>query len=182
VKAEVEEERLDPDEPEHMKFTVGVVNWGGPRRKGEDRYAKNLFNLPVFIAMTMEMDDIHVRQVEEPRLEWVKASSPLAVDTPRQGYDTDISCAGGRRFVRKWRASEIYLGLAVVGRCSRVKSYSYPDRWSIEWKGGQSRLLAVEVTWQQNIADAGNFLSPSGICTMSWPRARRKSCASSGIS
>ena len=139
-----------------MKFTVAVVNWGGPRKKGEERYARNLFNLPVFFALTIECQEEHVLQVEAPRLEWEKASDALAVDIPAQGFDEAISCAGGRKFVQKWRASEIFYGLAVVGRCSRVKEYRYPEKFVVEWQGGHSKLMAVEVVWQQPVANSNN--------------------------
>ena len=42
-------------EPVHHKFNVGVFNWGSLRRKGEAIYAKNVYNLPIFVALTMEM-------------------------------------------------------------------------------------------------------------------------------
>ena len=145
---EVEEEKADPWETVHHKYNVGVTNWGPLRNKGEMFYAKNLYNLSVFIALTMECQEGHVRQVEGPHCVWKTAEHRLAVDQPAQGFE-QTPCAGGEmKLVKRWKCSEIFHGLCVVGRCSRVESLQVLDKFVVERKGKCSKLMLVQVTWR----------------------------------
>ena len=155
MRVDVEEEKPLPYEAVHYKYMVGVTNWGALRKKGEEVYAKNMYNLSVFIALTMECDEGHVRQVEEPRDVWIPAEHQLELNEPLQGFDEVFNTGCGEmKMVKKWKCSEMFHGLCVVGRCSRVQSFRILDKLAIPFHGKYSKLMLVEVTWRAPINEA----------------------------
>ena len=69
------------------------------------------------------------------------------MEEPLQGR-----CAGGGDLVQTWISTEIWHGLAVVGRLSRVKEIKTVDTWANRYAGGTSRLMMAKVIWRLPIA------------------------------
>ncbi len=112
--------------PVHLKFNVGVFNNGSLRRHGEKIYAKNCYNLPIFLGLCMETTDEHLAQFA-PLSIWRPASKDEPLKQPPQGF-----CAEGEveSRVQLWAASTLFDGLAVVGRHSRAKSFETLESWN----------------------------------------------------
>ena len=60
------EDNDDDESSVHGKYNIGVFNWGSLRKRGEDIYARNVYNLPIFVALTMEMTPKSCRAVQPP--------------------------------------------------------------------------------------------------------------------
>ena len=122
-KDDVKEERVKrsalADHPdEHQKWTVGTYNWGDVRPRGKAMYAKDIFTQPIMVGLCMEMTLEHTDQVTKPSQPWKVATEELPMQEPPQGY-----CAGGSILAHTWITTETFHGLAVIGRCTRVKNW-----------------------------------------------------------
>ena len=82
---EEEEGKGADDEPVHHKFNIGVFNWGTLRKNGEAIYARNVYNLPIFVGLSMGMTQKHVEQFSEPSDLWEPAKETLPMEEPLQG-------------------------------------------------------------------------------------------------
>jgi len=142
--SESETEAREKKKPEHHKFPFGCVNFGALRTHGDRLYAANVYNLPVFLAATTEATPEHLAQFTMPRDTWLPAAEirgTSALAEAPQGMETP-----GK--VHRWVGSELYYSLAVVGRASRVESYTTKDNYCVSGKKGNSRLLWVDVRWR----------------------------------
>ena len=54
------------------------------------------------------------------------------------GFQAGPCAGGGSQRVRRWKCSEIFHGLCVVGRCGRVKSLKAIDKFVVEDKALQA--------------------------------------------
>ncbi|MCP4241521.1 MAG: hypothetical protein GY772_13250, partial [bacterium] len=118
----------------HDKFTVACFNFGDIRRRGEGIYARNLYKLPVVLALGLEVTTQHVRQFTGPSEPWDDATEQRPLVRPHQGFRT--TSPGGPalagREVSRWCASELYERCCVIGRASRVRRLTTRGRFAVE--------------------------------------------------